>query len=115
MPHTSTYMDSPRPTSRPSARAASRVADQAEGGQAALNRCTAGFHADSSEESRAEDALGVADDEVFATFNELLSFLSNNPTNVPQFEAVATVGYGVFDTLKSMAKAVLTELKKGAP
>ena len=38
-----------------------------------------------------------------------------NPTNVPQFEAVATVGYGVFDTLKAIAKQVLTELRKGAP
>jgi hypothetical protein len=38
-----------------------------------------------------------------------------NPTGVPQFEAVATVGYGVFDTLKAMAKQVLTELKKGGP
>src|SRR5687768_5524798 len=33
-----------------------------------------------------------------------------NPTGVPQFEAVATVGYGVFDTLKAIAKQVLTEL-----
>lgn len=40
---------------------------------------------------------------------------SLNPTGVPQFEAVATVGYGVFDTLKAIAKQVLTELKKGAP
>ncbi len=38
-----------------------------------------------------------------------------NPTGVPQFEAVATVGYGVFDTLKAIAKQVLTELRKGAP
>ena len=38
-----------------------------------------------------------------------------NPQRVPQFEAVATVGYGVFDTLKAIAKLVLLELKKGAP
>jgi signal recognition particle receptor subunit beta len=40
---------------------------------------------------------------------------SLNPQRVPQFEAVATVGYGVFDTLKAIAKLVLLELKKGAP
>lgn len=36
-----------------------------------------------------------------------------NPTRVPEFEAVATVGTGVFDTLKALAKQVLTELRKG--
>jgi len=36
-----------------------------------------------------------------------------NPTKVQSFEAVATKGNGVFDTLKSVAKLVLTELKKG--
>jgi signal recognition particle receptor subunit beta len=36
-----------------------------------------------------------------------------NPTKVQSFEAVATKGAGVFDTLKSVAKLVLTELKKG--
>jgi mutual gliding-motility protein MglA len=36
-----------------------------------------------------------------------------NPTKVQSFEAVATKGVGVFDTLKSVAKLVLTELKKG--
>jgi hypothetical protein len=36
-----------------------------------------------------------------------------NPTNVPCFEAVATTGVGVFDTLKAVAKLVLTELKRG--
>lgn len=35
-----------------------------------------------------------------------------NPKNVPWFEAVATEGTGVFDTLKSVAKQVLFELKK---
>ena len=33
--------------------------------------------------------------------------------NVPEFDAVATVGIGVFQTLKAIAKLVLTELKKG--
>ena len=37
-----------------------------------------------------------------------------NPTKVPDFEASATVGTGVFDTLKAVAKLVLTELKKGS-
>ena len=37
-----------------------------------------------------------------------------NPTKVPEFEACATNGDGVFDTLKAVAKLVLTELKRGA-
>jgi len=36
-----------------------------------------------------------------------------NPTRVPEFEAVATTGQGVFDTLKALAKQVLIELRKG--
>jgi signal recognition particle receptor subunit beta len=36
-----------------------------------------------------------------------------NKTGVPEFEAVARTGVGVFDTLKMAAKLVLTELKKG--
>ena len=36
-----------------------------------------------------------------------------NQTGVPDFEAVATTGAGVFETLKSVAKHVLVELKKG--
>ena len=36
-----------------------------------------------------------------------------NPRAVPDFEAVATTGIGVFDTLKALAKLVLTELKRG--
>ena len=36
-----------------------------------------------------------------------------NPTNVPDFEGVASTGIGVFDTLKAVAKLVLTALKKG--
>ena len=37
-----------------------------------------------------------------------------NPQRVPEFSAVATTGDGVFETLKSVAKLVLTELKRGA-
>jgi signal recognition particle receptor subunit beta len=37
-----------------------------------------------------------------------------NPTRVPEFEGVATTGVGVFDTLKALAKQVLTELRKGS-
>jgi signal recognition particle receptor subunit beta len=35
-----------------------------------------------------------------------------NPGGVPDFEACATVGKGVFETLKATAKGVLTDLKK---
>ncbi len=48
-----------------------------------------------------------------ATVEELRELL--NPTNVPDFEACARTGVGVFDTLKAVAKLVLTELKKGGP
>ena len=37
-----------------------------------------------------------------------------NPTRVPEFEASATTGVGVFDTLKAVAKAVLRELQRGS-
>jgi len=37
-----------------------------------------------------------------------------NTGAVPDFNAVATTGEGVFETLKSIAKLVLTELKRGA-
>jgi signal recognition particle receptor subunit beta len=47
-----------------------------------------------------------------APIEELTEVL--NPTKVPQFEAVATKGVGVFDTLKAVAKLVLTELKRGS-
>ncbi|MBL8605443.1 MAG: gliding-motility protein MglA [Myxococcales bacterium] len=47
-----------------------------------------------------------------ATVAELRSLM--NPTNAPDFEAVASKGVGVFDTLKSVAKLVLTELKRGS-
>jgi mutual gliding-motility protein MglA len=43
---------------------------------------------------------------------ELRSVL--NPTNVPEYDAVATTGVGVFDTLKAVAKLVLTELRRGS-
>jgi signal recognition particle receptor subunit beta len=43
---------------------------------------------------------------------ELRSML--NTGGVPDFSAVATTGEGVFETLKSVAKLVLTELKRGA-
>ncbi len=43
---------------------------------------------------------------------ELRSLL--NPTNVPDFEASARTGEGVFDTLKAVSKLVLGELRRGA-
>jgi mutual gliding-motility protein MglA len=46
-----------------------------------------------------------------ATVDELKRLI--NPRNVPEFQAVAPTGVGVFDTLKAVAKLVLTELKKG--
>jgi len=46
-----------------------------------------------------------------APIEELRQLL--NPTNVPEFEATAVNGQGVFDTLKAVAKSVLTELKRG--
>ncbi|MEI7817247.1 MAG: ADP-ribosylation factor-like protein [Desulfuromonadales bacterium] len=36
-----------------------------------------------------------------------------NPTNVPEFEACATTGEGVFETLKAVAKMILIDLKRG--
>jgi len=36
-----------------------------------------------------------------------------NPMGVPDFEANARSGMGVFDTLKAVSKLVLTELKRG--
>lgn len=36
-----------------------------------------------------------------------------NPTNVPDFEACATTGEGVFETLKAVAKLILIDLKRG--
>jgi mutual gliding-motility protein MglA len=46
-----------------------------------------------------------------ATVDELRRLL--NPRSVPEYQAVAPTGVGVFDTLKAVAKLVLTELKKG--
>ena len=46
-----------------------------------------------------------------APVEELRNLL--NPTAVPDFEGVAFKGDGVFETLKAIAKLVLTELKKG--
>ncbi len=37
-----------------------------------------------------------------------------NPRGLPAFEAVATTGVGVFDTLKNLAKQVLFELRRRA-
>ena len=36
-----------------------------------------------------------------------------NPRRVPEFNAIAPTGVGVFDTLKAVAKQVLAEMKKG--
>jgi mutual gliding-motility protein MglA len=47
-----------------------------------------------------------------ATVDELHRLL--NPRGVPEYQAVAPTGVGVFDTLKAVAKLVLTELKRGA-
>jgi signal recognition particle receptor subunit beta len=46
-----------------------------------------------------------------ATVEELRRLL--NARNVPEYQAVAPTGVGVFETLKAVAKLVLTELKKG--
>jgi mutual gliding-motility protein MglA len=46
-----------------------------------------------------------------ATVDELRRLV--NPRSVPEYQAVAPTGVGVFDTLKAVAKLVLTELKKG--
>jgi len=46
-----------------------------------------------------------------SSVEELSSLL--NPRKVPEWEACATTGEGVFETLKSVAKLVLTSLKKG--
>jgi len=46
-----------------------------------------------------------------APLDELKKLL--NPKGIPDFEASATTGEGVFDTLKAVAKLVLQELKKG--
>jgi hypothetical protein len=35
-----------------------------------------------------------------------------NPTGVPEFESCATTGEGVFETLKAVARGVLSNLQK---
>ena len=47
-----------------------------------------------------------------APIEELRSQL--NPNGIPEFEGIATTGVGVFETLKAVAKLVLTELKRDA-
>jgi hypothetical protein len=37
-----------------------------------------------------------------------------NPTGMPEFEACATTGDGVFETLKAVARGVLSNLRKVA-
>jgi len=46
-----------------------------------------------------------------APVDELRQLL--NPGGVPDFEGIAPTGQGVFETLKAIAKLVLTELKRG--
>ncbi|MCB9709182.1 MAG: GTPase domain-containing protein [Myxococcales bacterium] len=46
-----------------------------------------------------------------APVEELRALL--NPNGAPDFEAIAPKGVGVFETLKAVAKLVLTELKRG--
>lgn len=46
-----------------------------------------------------------------ASIEELHRLL--NPDNIPEFQSIASTGWGVFDTLKAIAKLVLQELKKG--
>ena len=46
-----------------------------------------------------------------APLDELRQVL--NPTHMPEFEACAPTGVGVFEPLKAIAKAVLTELRRG--
>jgi mutual gliding-motility protein MglA len=47
-----------------------------------------------------------------ASLDELRKAL--NPRGLPDFEATATTGVGVFETLKAIARLVLQEIKKGA-
>src|SRR5437660_2268434 len=46
-----------------------------------------------------------------APLEELENLL--NPKGIPHFEAVAPKGEGVYETLKAIARLILTELKKG--
>ncbi len=47
-----------------------------------------------------------------APLNEMRNLL--NPAGVPEFEACATTGEGIFETLKCVAKLVLTDIKRMA-
>lgn len=47
--------------------------------------------------------------ENISSISELSNYL--NPHKVPQFEAIAIKGFGVFDSLKQIAKMILQELK----
>ncbi|PLX87255.1 MAG: gliding-motility protein MglA, partial [Desulfuromonas sp.] len=47
-----------------------------------------------------------------SSLDELRELL--NPEGVPDYEACAQTGEGVFETLKAVAKLILLELKKGA-
>jgi len=46
-----------------------------------------------------------------SSLDELRNLL--NPEGVPEYEACATTGEGVFETLKAVAKLILVDLKKG--
>jgi len=47
-----------------------------------------------------------------SSLDELRKLL--NPDGIPEFEACATTGEGVFETVKAVAKLILMELKKGS-
>ena len=47
-----------------------------------------------------------------SSLDELRNLL--NPSGVPEYEACATTGEGVFETVKAVAKLILMELKKGS-
>ena len=49
------------------------------------------------------------------TFKELAGQVQRTGAPVSASASVAPTGVGVFDTLKAVAKLVLTELKKGGP
>ena len=92
-----------------------RLADRAHGGQPASRSRTCArtspSRATRSTSSRTSCSTTSATCPNVVAVEELRELL--NPTNVPEFEAVARTGVGVFDTLKAVAKLVLTELKKG--
>ena len=73
-------------------------------------RSTCASRATSSTRSRTSSSTTSATCPNAAPLEELRRLL--NPSGVPDFEACATVGKGVFETLKATAKLVLTDLKK---